>query len=236
MNGRVMKDLVRPFLPAAVRARLAFSSQAKEIIERHDAQTIETVQALNRKYAAPLIGTVRVWDLLEMLAGCVDPTDPSLYGASKLIHVLQVVQAMEDDRVTDPDMLCAALVHDLGKLLLLHGEMPENVACMNAPIGEYPAGVGLDNCVFQWNHDEFAYSRLKDHVPEHVAWLVRYHSIMLSKCKPLMDERDLDWTRRFLLPFQKYDLKSKSPYAVPRKTLADYKELVEELFPQPILF
>ena len=236
MNGRVVKDMLRPFLPAAVRKRLAFSAQAKAIIERHDTQTVETVQALNRKYAAPVIGTVRVWDLLEMLAGCVDPTDPSLYGASQLIHVLQVLEAMEDDHVTDRDMICAALVHDLGKLLLVHGESPENVACMNVPIGEYAAGVGLDNCVFQWNHDEFAYSRLKDHVPEHVAWLVRYHSIMLSKCKRLMDERDRDWTRRFLVPFQKYDLKSKSPYAVPRKSLADYKELVEELFPQPILF
>jgi hypothetical protein len=236
MNARVVKDMLRPFLPAAVRERLAFSAQAKAIIEQHDAQTAETVQALNRKYAAPLIGTVRVWDLLEMLAGCVDPTDPSLYGASQLIHVLQVLEAMEDDHVTDRDMLCAGLVHDLGKLLLLHGESPENVACMNVPIGEYPAGIGVDNCIFQWNHDEFAYSRLKDHVPEHVAWLVRYHSIMLSKCKRLMNERDRDWTRRFLVPFQKYDRTSKSPYAVPRKSLADYKAFAEELFPQPIVF
>jgi hypothetical protein len=231
-----MKDLLRPFLPSAIRNRFAFSVQARAIIERHGTQTVETVAALNRKYAAPVIGTVRVWDLLEMLAGCVDPTDPSLYGASQLTHVLQVLDAMEDDHVTDPDLLGAALVHDLGKLLLLHGESPENVVCMNAPIGRYPAGIGLDNCVFQWNHDEFAYSRLKDHVPEHVAWLVRYHSIMLSKCKSLMNQRDREWTRRFLVPFQKYDLKSKSPYAVPRKSLADYKELVEELFPQPILF
>lgn len=236
MNGRVVKDLLRPFLPAAIRKRFAFSAQARAITERHDAQTAETVRALDRKYAAPVIGMVRVYDLLEMLAGCIDPTDPSLYGASQLIHVLQVLEAMEDDNMTDPDMLCAALVHDLGKLLLLHAESPENVVGMNVPIGKYPAGIGLDNCIFQWNHDEFAYSRLKDHVPEHVAWLVRYHSIMLSKCKRLMNQRDRDWTRRYLVPFQKYDVKSKSPYAVPRKSLADHKEFVEARFPQPILF
>jgi len=231
-----MIDLLRPLLPKAVRKRLAFSAQAKAIVERHRAQTVETVQALKRKYDAPLLGNVRVWDLIQMLAQCVDPTDAGLYGASQLIHVRQVLEAMENDGVTDPDLQLAALVHDLGKLLLLYGEDPENVVCMNAPIGEYPAGIGLDNCILQWNHDEFAYSRLKDHAPDHVAWLVRYHSIMLHECAPLMNERDQDWARRYLVPFQRYDQCSKSPYAVPRKPFSDYKALVDSHFPQPILF
>jgi hypothetical protein len=231
-----MRDLLRPFLPAAVRKRLEFSTQARAIVERHRAQTAETVEALNRKYAEPLLGSVRVWDLLQMLAQCVDPTDAGLYGASQLVHVLQVLDAMDDDGITDPDLQLAALVHDLGKVLLLHGEEPENVVCMNTPVREFPAGVGLDNCVLQWNHDEFAYLRLKDRVPEHVAWLVRYHSIMLSDCKPLMNERDRDWAQRFLIPFQHYDQGFKSPYSVPRKSLADHKEMIERLFPRPILF
>lgn len=231
-----MRDLLRPFLPKAIRKRLAFSAQAKAIVEQHRSQTAETVDALNRKYSQPVLGSARVWDLLGMLGQCVDPTDAGLYGASQLVHVLQVLESMEDDGIGDPDLQLAALVHDLGKILLVHGESPENVVCMNVPIGEYPAGVGLDNCVMQWNHDEFAYLRLKDRVPEHVAWLVRYHSVMLSECRPLMDERDRDWAQRYLVPFQRYDQGSKSPYGVPRKSLADYKELIDRLFPQPILF
>ncbi len=233
---REMIAVLRPFLPAAVRERLAFSERAKAIIEQHRAQTAETVKALERKYSAPVLGKVQVWDLLERLSQCVDPTDSGLYGTSQLVHVLQVLEAMEDDGITDRDLHLAALVHDIGKLLLLHGETPDNVVCMNTPIGEYPAGVGLENCVLQWNHDEFAYSRLTGHVPDHVAWLVRYHSVMLGECAPLMNARDRDWAQRYLVPFQKYDQSSKSPYEVPRKSLADYRELIEELFPQPILF
>ena len=48
----------------------------------------------------------------------------------------------------------AALIHDVGKLLLLTGEDPANVVCTNWPIGEYDDGCGLDQCVFQWNHAE----------------------------------------------------------------------------------
>ncbi|MBV8281968.1 MAG: hypothetical protein JO347_07890, partial [Candidatus Eremiobacteraeota bacterium] len=130
----------------------------------------------------------------------------------------------------------AALVHDIGKLLLLEREEPENVTCMNAPIGEYSRGAGLDNCVLQWNHDEFAYSRLNGNVPDHIAWLIRYHSIDVDRCEPLMDERDREYATRYLRPFQKYDQGSKSAFRLPTKTLTDYRELIETLFPKPILY
>jgi hypothetical protein len=52
-------------------------------------------------------------------------------------------------------MIITALIHDLGKLLLLTDEDPAHVVCENSPIGDYPSGVGFNNCVFQWNHDEF---------------------------------------------------------------------------------
>jgi hypothetical protein len=220
----------------AVRQQLHFKEQARRIAEQHRAQTFETVSALKRKYESPVTGRVAMWELLNRLAQCIDPTDPSLYCASQLTHVLQVLEAMERDGVADPDMLLAALVHDLGKLLLLEREDPENVACMNAPVGEYREGVGLDNCVFQWNHDEFAYSRLKGNVPDHVAWLVRYHSVMLHECRQLMDARDREYALRYLVPFQKYDQHSKSPYWLPRKSLADYRDFIQGWFPQPILF
>jgi hypothetical protein len=220
----------------AAREQLAFMRDSRRIQRLHRQQTLETVAALKRKYEGPVSGPVRAWDLMEQLAHCIDPTDSSLGCASQQVHVLQVLDAMEADGVDDPDMKVAALVHDIGKLLLLDGEDPENVVCMNDPIGEYAPGIGLDRCVFQWNHDEFAYSRLAGNVPDHVAWLIRYHSVDAARCEPLMDERDRDYARRYLVPFQGYDQGSKSAFRPPRKTIAAYRELVEQAFPKPILF
>ncbi len=213
-----------------------FRDQAAQILKRHRAQSVADVQRLRVKYESPVFGQVRVWDLVQKLGMVCDPSDGSLGCASQLVHVLQVLEAMEEDGIDDPEMLMAAIVHDLGKLLLLTGEAPENVVCMIEPIGNTEPGAGLENCVFQWNHDEFIYSRLKDHLPEHIAWLLRYHSIYGDQCQPLMDDRDRLYTEQYLRPFQHYDQDFKSPYALPKNGIEAYREMVDDWFPEPILF
>jgi hypothetical protein len=212
-----------------------FTRESKRIYERHFAQTRDSVQSLRRRYEKPVLGKMRVWDLLDKLALCVDASDHNLACTNQLIHVQQVVEGMETDGVTDPDLYLAALTHDLGKVLLLAGEAQENVVCANTPIGEYAAGAGLEQVVFQWNHDEFIYSRLKAHLPEHVAWLVRYHSIMIDKATPYMDARDHAYTEKYLVPFRRYDLGTKSLWRLPpRQILDQHRELIDRTFPQPI--
>jgi predicted HD phosphohydrolase len=193
------------------------------------------VAALRRKYEAPILGEVRVWDQIQRLALCIDPTDSRLYTTSQLTHVLQVIEAMESDGVLTPDLLLAALVHDLGKLLLLTDEDPANVVCMNHPIGDYPDGVGLDNVVVQWNHDELGYSRLVGLVPDRVSWLVRYHSLDPVAHRPLMDDRDRGYAELLELFFH-YDHDTKSAYHRPTIRIGDYRDIVEAAFPEPILF
>jgi hypothetical protein len=222
--------------PREVADHSAFMNEEFAIWERHRAQTRETVAALNRRYEQAVLGSVPVWTLLERLAECVDPTDRQLGCTSQQVHTLQVLEAMEADGVTDRDLLLAALVHDIGKVLLLTGEAPENVVCLNEPIGQHEPGIGLDRCLLQWNHDEFAYLRLREHAPEHVVWLIRYHSIVLPSCEPLMNARDRDWTERYLRPFHKYDQGSKSTHRIPRKRLTDYRDLAEATLPRTILF
>ncbi|HEV2057193.1 MAG TPA: inositol oxygenase family protein [Methylomirabilota bacterium] len=213
-----------------------FAREARAVSERHWRQTRETVATLKQKYEQPVLGRQRVWDLVEKLALCVDPTDARLYCTSQLIHVQQIVAGMERDGVNDPDMLIAAITHDLGKVLLLTGEAPENVVGMNAPIGRYPAGVGLDNVVFQWNHDEFIYSRLKDYLPDHLAWLLRYHSIEIPLTRPFMDASDRAYLERYLLPFRKYDQGTKSACVLPPRTILEkHRDLIEGAFPRSIL-
>jgi hypothetical protein len=216
---------------AAVHAR-----RAAEIDLRHTQQTQDSVAALRDKYATPVFGRVPVWSLVEMLAQCIDPTDMRLYAVSQLTHVLQILEAMESEHADTEEFVLAALVHDLGKVLLLTDEAPENIVCMNTPIGSPVPGSGFANCVFQWNHDEFAWSRLKDFLPERVAWLVRYHSVLPAQCAHLMDDRDRDFAQRYLRPFARYDHGTKSPLFVPRRRIEHYRPVVERWLPETIVW
>ena len=224
-------------VPAGIADQMtAYFERAQLIEDRRQRQTTETVAMLRRKYEAPVLGDVRVWELVELLAQCIDPSDGRLFGASQQFHVLQMLESMERDGVTDPDLILAALVHDVGKVLLLFGEDPANIVCMTRPIGSPEPGRGLANATLQWNHDEFAFTRLVDHVPEHVAWIVRYHSILFSECEPLMDDDDRAYLERYLRPFAYYDHETKTPFELPKRQIHDYRDLVEEAFPKPIRF
>jgi inositol oxygenase len=222
--------------PARSRLEAEFRQNAKAIEDRHGAQTTADVERLRAKYAEPVFGEMRVWDLVVQQARCIDSSDSGLFLASQEVHVLQMLDGMDRDGVTDPDLVLSAIIHDVGKLLLLTGEDPANVTGTNEPIGAYDDGCGLDNCVFQWNHDEFGYSGFKDYVPDHVAWLLRYHSIDPARWFHLMDERDRDYNERYFSPFRAYDQGSKSPYRVPVHRLEDFHDLIEAAFPDPIRF
>ena len=189
---------------------------------------------LRSRYDRPVYGRVEMWTLLEWLGRCIDPTDTRLYGASQHLHVLQVLSAMEADGVTDSNLLLAALIQTWASCSC-SASSPRTWSASTSPSAHEP-GIGLDCCVLQWNHDEFGYSRLKDHVPDAVSWLVRYHSIRIGRCAPLMDARDLAYTERYLRTFQHYDQDSKSLFAIPRRALDDYRERVEKSLPRAILF
>jgi hypothetical protein len=216
----------------------SFRARASSTIDRHLRQTRDDVAALNAKYREPVFGEVRIWELFPILARCIDPADAELGCTSQLTHTLQVVEAMRDDGVSDPDLLLCGLIHDLGKVLLAGPEDPANVIGWNGPIGSFEAGAGFDNCVFQWNHDEFAFTRFRDHVPDHVAWLIRYHSVGmdLPEIRRLMDERDRLYAAQYYEPFRRYDGGSKSAWYVPQTRIEDHRALIERVFPGTIPF
>jgi hypothetical protein len=205
-------------------------------LERRYQQNTATVAALKSKYETPVFGKARVWDLIEKLAFCIDTSDASLFCTSQFVHVQQVLEGMERDSIQDRDLLIAALVHDVGKILLLTDELPENIVGVTARINEATQGAGLDHLVFQFGHGEMIYSRMKDHVPEHLAWLLRYHGTVLADLEPFLSGKDRQYRDRYLIPFQKYDGGTKSYNHLPKVDLARYRSLIEETFPQPILF
>jgi len=213
-----------------------FKARNRAILQRHNEQTREVVERLRLKYHNAVFGKARVWDLIEKLAFCVDETDQSLYCTSQFVHVQQVLAAMEQDGIEEHDLFLAALLHDLGKVTLLTDELPENVLCSAVPIGEATHGAGLDRVIYQFCHGEIVYSRLKDHVPDHIAWVLRYHNISIEKSAPYMNERDRTYTAKYLTTFQKYDRGFKSYASMPQIDLKKYRDLIEQTFPNPILF
>ncbi len=173
--------------------------------ERHLLQTRDTVAALKAKYESVVFGKARVWDLIERLALCIDETDSYLFCTSQFVHMQQVIEGMERDGIQDRDLLLAALLHDTGKTLLLTDELPENIVGPTESIGAFPEGVGLNQVVSDSGHGEMVYSRFKDHVPEHLAWLLRYHGTSIRDLAPYLSEKDREYRDRYLIPFRKYD-------------------------------
>lgn len=230
-----------PWDPARVAERSQklfeqFSQEAAALRNRHAAQTLAQAEALRLKYRQPVFGVIPTWSLFEMLAHCIDTADDRLYCTSQEVHVLQIIEAMEADGAANEELVLGALVHDIGKVALLKGELPENLFYMNAMLAPGAPGAGLDACTFQWSCDDLSWSRLKDHLPPPVAWLVRNHGIDAQKCAPYMNARDLDYTKRYLTTFQLYDLYSKSPFFQPRRRLEDYRPIIEKYLPPTIVF
>jgi len=215
----------------------AFQARAVEVMWLQERQTAEDVKALKAKYEGSVLGRFRVWELIEKLALCVDPSDTNLGCVSQYMHVNQILAAMEQDGAVDDEMLLTALLHDLGKVAMLAGEAPEHVVCFTKPVEACEPGAGLDQVLFRFGHDEIGYTRFKDHVPEPVAWMIRNHSMVLGDCEPFMSARDHELERDYLARFRPYDLGYKSKAFLPREqTLDRYRDFVESWFPSPILF
>lgn len=232
-RGYMIKQLTEPEM-ASLRD---FERRAAEITARHWQQDETTVQDLRAKYQrGPMLGKGRMFDFIRQLSLCIDPLEVRFGCTSQLTHILQVLEGMERDGVEDPDLLLAGLVHDIGKLLLLVGEAPEYIESngLKTPLGDPPRGIGLMNCTFRWDHCDFAYIRLKGHVPEHIAWLLRHHGIHPVKCQPYMNDSDRTYMQRYYNVFAKFDDETKSSFRIPQVRLDRYRPLLEQAFPNEI--
>jgi hypothetical protein len=189
---------------------------------------------LTEKYRGrPVLGYVRVYDAIAELGTIVDPLDPYLGALTQLTHQLQLLDVMEQDGMDESMILCG-LIHDIGKILIKFGdEDPINVEAggEKVPLDGSP-GCGFMNCTWRWDHGDFAFMRLKDYLSPEVAWLVRHHSVDLALCEPYMDEYDRRYVDR-LKRFMEYD-NHKDMYAIPRRSLEDYRPLIDRTFPEPV--
>lgn len=233
---RIEQTLSTNNLSSVPTTQNSFKVQARQIHQRHRNQTVSDIQFLNEKYKANTIfeKPILVWDAIEKLGLVSDPTDRELYAVSQWAHTLQVIEGMEQAGVKNEEMIFAAWVHDLGKLLLLTKEDPANIVCDNFVV-EGQEGKGLDRCFLNWNHDEWVYLKLKDLVSKEVAWLIRYHSINLDTCTKFFDQKDRKYADKYLEEFKKYDKGTKSIYNIPIVDLDKHRRIVEKFLPEPLI-
>ncbi|XP_047316992.1 inositol oxygenase 4-like [Impatiens glandulifera] len=85
-----------------------------------------------------------IWECCELLNDVVDESDPDL-DEPQIEHLLQTAEAIRKDYPDEDWLHLTALIHDLGKVLLLpsFGELPQW-----AVVGDtYPVGCAYEECI-----------------------------------------------------------------------------------------
>ena len=128
---------------------------------------------------------------------------------------------------------------------VVYGEFFENNPDLSRsefqrPCGIYQEGLGLENVVMSWGHDEYMYQVCKPYLPEEALYMIRYHSFYAAHQEDaytwLMDDHDklmFDCVRQF----QPYDLYSKADAPPDTDALKPYYcDLIAKYFPTQIAF
>jgi hypothetical protein len=58
----------------------------------------------------------------------------------------------------------------------------------------------------------------------------------VDECAALMDARDRRYTDQYFHVLRRYDHDTKSPFNLPARRITEYRDVIEEAFPLPILF
>ncbi len=202
---------------------------------------------------------------MEFLEQLVDDSDPDIE-LPQIAHALQTAEAIRRDG--HPDwFIVTGLVHDMGKVLCLFDEPQWAVTGDTFPVGcrysekivhydffrgnpdwhvdeyqtrcgIYHEGIGLDNVMLSWGHDEYLYHVLKPYLPTEAQYMIRYHSFYPChrehEYEFLMDDTDREmfrWVRKF----NPYDLYTKSDDDQNwQELLPFYKDLTAKFFPESI--
>ena len=238
--------------------------------EHHKKQTYNFAKNKLDEYSLLNHGKASAWQMMERLNNVVDDSDPDI-SLSQFEHAYQAAEAIKRDG--HPEwMQVTGFIHDMGKALIFWGEpqwavvgdtyptglrFSESITyakylqnnpdvhnpAFESDYGIYKPGIGLDNVVMSWGHDEYLYQVLKSqsHLPEEALFLIRYHSLYPlhtaedKRYLALMNDKDKQLFK-WLKAFNKYDLYSKSgeTYSNNKKLQTHYKDLIAQYIPGTI--
>lgn len=171
--------------------------------QNHRCQTLDFVRTKKKEYLSLDKRRMSIWEGMEFLNTLVDDSDPDI-DLSQIEHLLQTAEAIRRDG-RPRWFILTGLIHDLGKVLCLFGELQWAVVGDTFPVGcafsdrivfpeffadnpdrrvpEYqtPCGIyrenaGLNNLHLSWGHDEYLYHVVKDYLPDEALAMIRYHS------------------------------------------------------------
>lgn len=231
----------------------------------HQYQTLAFVQQKRQQYLSLDKRRMGIWEAMEFLNTLVDDSDPDI-DLPQIEHLLQTAEAVR--AAGRPRWyILTGLIHDLGKILCLWDEPQWAVVGDTFPVGcrysekiifyeafrenedfhhslyqtelgIYQPGIGLDNVLMSWGHDEYLYNVVKDYLPEPALYMIRYHS-----CYPihhehaygyLMSDHDREMFA-WVNDFNQYDLYTKRDERMDVARLRPfYEELIAEYFPSKI--
>ncbi|KAL8458425.1 hypothetical protein ACS0TY_036080 [Phlomoides rotata] len=115
----------------------------------HINQTYDFVKRMREKYGKLERVEMSIWECCELLNEVVDESDPDL-DEPQIEHLLQTAEAIRKDYPHQDWLHLTALIHDLGKVLLLpsFGELPQW-----AVVGDtYPVGCAFDESIVHHKH------------------------------------------------------------------------------------
>ncbi|KAB5514217.1 hypothetical protein DKX38_028123 [Salix brachista] len=109
--------------------------------QQHTNQTYDYVTKMREEYGKLDKAVMSIWDCCELLNDVVDDSDPDL-DEPQIQHLLQSAEAIRKDYPDEDWLHLTALIHDLGKVLLLpqFGQLPQW-----AVVGDtFPLGCAFD--------------------------------------------------------------------------------------------
>ncbi|XP_062090956.1 inositol oxygenase 2 [Humulus lupulus] len=123
----------------------------------HINQTYDFVKKMREEYGKLNRVEMSIWECCELLNEVVDDSDPDL-DEPQIEHLLQTAEAIRKDYPDEDWLHLTALIHDLGKVLLLpvFGELPQW-----AVVGDtHPLGCAFDESIvhhkyFKENPDSY---------------------------------------------------------------------------------
>ncbi|KAL8093987.1 inositol oxygenase 2-like [Apium graveolens] len=135
------------------RAYDAQSERQKSVEEfyrvNHINQTYDFVKKMREEYMKLDKMEMSIWECCELLNNVVDDSDPDL-DEPQIEHLLQTAEAIRKDYPDEDWLHLTALIHDLGKVLLLpgFGELRQW-----AVVGDiFPLGCAFDESIVHYKH------------------------------------------------------------------------------------
>ena len=212
--------------------------------QQHTLQTMAFNLQARKEFHSRTRAEMTVWEALEKLDTFVDECDPDTQ-ESQLTHLLQTAEALRQDGKPRWMQLVGLIhdlgkllfffgangqwdvVGDTfpvgcafdDRIIFGRNSFRDNEDYDNnvykTKFGIYSPGVGLDNVMLSWGHDEYLYNIVKDQsiLPAEGLAMIRYHSFYPwhreGAYRELMNDKDEDMLKA-VLAFNPYDLYSKS--------------------------